>query len=599
MKYKTIPQMFFSVVNSNLDKKIMNYKSNGNWVGLTGNQIKEKVLSISSSFVSLELNPKDKIAILSSTSYKWALCDYSILCARMTTVTIYPTLIEEQIEFILKNSEAKLIFVENLDQLIKINKIFDKCDFLKYIVVMDDNISSYKNFDYIYSLTDFINVGNIYMKNNPVNIEQNIELIQSDDLVTLIYTSGTTGMPKGVMLSHNNLISNINEVAKLQTDLNNEIFLSFLPLSHVLERMAGHFFPLSVNSSIYYAENMETVGENMFESSPTVVVCVPRFFEKMYNKIISGLNKSSSNKKKMFDWALKIGKDYTNILHAKQKVPFILSLKHKIADLLIYSKVRKKLGGNIKFFISGGAPLSTTIAEFFAGIGIIILEGYGLTETSPVLTSNTPDDIRFGYVGRKLNNVELKIASDGEILAKGPNIMLGYYKNEEATKEVFDEEGWFHTGDIGELDDDGFLKITDRKKSLIVTSAGKNIAPAPLENAISSSKYIEQVLVLGDKRNFISALIVPNFDMINHYLVSMNKDKLSNDAIIDHPDVLKIIDYEVSNCMKKFSSFETIKKYKLLSNQFSIEKGEMTPKMSIVRKKVISNYSDIIESIYS
>ena len=319
----------------------------------------------------------------------------------------------------------------------------------------------------------------------------------------------------------------------------------------------------------------------------------------MYNKIISGLNESNNNKKKIFQWALKIGKDYTNIIHAKQNVPLSLSIKHKIADRLIYSKVRNKLGGNIKFFISGGAPLSSKIAEFFAGIGITILEGYGLTETSPVLTSNTPEDIRFGTVGKKLDNVELKIANDGEILAKGPNIMLGYYKNTDATKEVFDDNGWFHTGDIGEIDNDGFLKITDRKKSIIVTSAGKNIPPAPLENAINTSKYVEQVLVLGDQRNFISALIVPNFDMINNYLLSLSKDKLSNDAIIDHPDVLDLMNKEINNCMVKFSSFETIKKYKLLPNQFSIEKGEMTPKMSIVRKKVIENYSDIIESIYS
>ena len=282
--------------------------------------------------------------------------------------------------------------------------------------------------------------------------------------------------------------------------------------------MAGHFFALSVDGEIYYAENMETVGENMIETSPTIVIAVPRFFEKIYAKIMSGLKTAPPTKLKLFNWALKVGKDFTNIKHANQTPSFLLSLKYKLADKLIYSKVRQKLGGRIKFFISGGAPLSSNIAEFFSGIGITILEGYGLTETSPVLTSNTPDKIRFGYVGTSLYNVDIKIANDGEILAKGPNIMLGYYKNEDATRKVIDDEGWFSTGDIGEIDKDGFLKITDRKKSLLVTSAGKNIAPAPLENSIKSSDFVDQVLVIGDKRNFISALIVPDYMAVNKYL---------------------------------------------------------------------------------
>ena len=353
-----------------------------------------------------------------------------------------------------------------------------------------------------------------------------------------------------------------------------------------------------IKSKIYYAENIDTVGVNMSEVSPSIVVAVPRFFEKMYDKIMLGIKQTSDTKQKLFSWALKIGKDYTNLSHANQPIPLILKIKHKIADKIIYSKVRDKLGGKIKFFISGGAPLPQKIAEFFSGIGITILEGYGLTETSPVLTSNTPEKIRFGTVGVKLDNVDLKIADDGEILAKGPNIMLGYYNNEAATNDVFDDEGWFHTGDIGKIDDDGFLKITDRKKSLIVTSAGKNIAPAPLEVAMNQSKFIQQSLIIGDQRNFISALIVPSFDNVNDYLITLDKEKLSNEAMVDHHDVLNLFDNEIKKIMSKFSQFETVKKYKLLPSEFSIEKGEMTPKMSIVRKKVISNYENLIESIY-
>lgn len=598
MNYKTIPEMFFSIVDANKEKNYFNYKEDNAWVSLSGSQISTLVNQISAALAYLDCNKQDKISIMSTTSYKWALCDYGILCSGMTTTTIYPTLIADQIEFILNNSESKLIFVQNKEQYERIAEFYEKCVKLKYIVILDNSKTLETN-EKILNFNDFLQLGKKYITENNFDVRNLLADIKSDDLVTLIYTSGTTGTPKGVMLSHGNLISNLKEVIKLQKNLGDEKFLSFLPLSHVLERMAGHFFALSCNSIIYYAENIDTVGDNMNEVSPSVIICVPRFFEKMYSKIMLGVNGSSPIKRRLFNWALAIGKDFTNITHAKQSIPFSLNLKHKVADKLIYSKVRAKLGGNIKFFISGGAPLSSKIAEFFAGIGITILEGYGLTETSPVLTSNTPESIRFGTVGKKLDNVDIKIADDGEILAKGPNIMLGYYKNPEATKKVFNSDGWFCTGDIGEIDKDGFLKITDRKKSLLVTSAGKNIAPAPLENALNNSKFIEQSIVIGDKRNFISALIVPNFDTVNTYLLSIGKDSLSNDAIVDHLDVINLIQQEIITSMKNFSSFETIKKFKLLPSQFLLEKGELTPKMSIVRKKVIGNYSELIESIYN
>ena len=394
------------------------------------------------------------------------------------------------------------------------------------------------------------------------------------------------------------MISNILAVSKVQDNIKEEKFLSFLPLSHVLERMAGHFYPLYIHSTIYYAESMEKVAENMAEVSPTVVICVPRFFEKMYNAVVKNIETAGSLKKKLFWWAIKVGKDYVASKNAHDKIPFMLNFKHKIADKLIYKKIKTKLGGNIKFFISGGAPLSRNVAEFFASLNIIILEGYGLTESSPVLTSNQPEKIKFGYVGTALDNVEIKIASDGEILAKGPNIMLGYYNNKEATDEVIDSEGWLHTGDIGILDEEGFLKITDRKKSIIVTSGGKNIPPAPLENALLTSKYIEQVIVIGDKRNFLSAIIVPLFDNVKDYLASKKIEIESHDALIEHHEVIELYDDELKKAMTDFSKFEQIKKFKLISRPFMIEKGEMTPKMSIVRKVVEQNFNDEIEEMY-
>ena len=489
-----------------------------------------------------------------------------------------------------------MIFVEDEMQLEKIKSIFDNCKALKKIVVMDNSYDG--NETYISNLNTFMIKDLKHLDNADEAFEKMINSCKPDHLLTLIYTSGTTGKPKGVMLTHKNLISNILAVSKVQNNIKEENFLSFLPLSHVLERMAGHFYPLYIHSTIYYAESMEKVAENMAEVSPTVVICVPRFFEKMYNAVVKNIETAGSLKKKLFWWAIKVGKDYVASKNAQDKIPFTLNFKHKIADKLIYKKIKMKLGGNIKFFISGGAPLSTDVAEFFASLNIIILEGYGLTESSPVLTSNQPEKIKFGYVGTALDNVEIKIASDGEILAKGPNIMLGYYNNKEATDEVIDSDGWLHTGDIGILDEEGFLKITDRKKSIIVTSGGKNIAPAPLENALSTSKYIEQVIVIGDKRNFLSAIIVPLFDNVKDYLASKKIEIESNEALIEHHEVIELFDHELKNAMTDFSKFEQIKKFKLISRAFMIEKGEMTPKMSIVRKVVEQNFNDEIEEMY-
>ena len=594
MEYSTIAQMFYGVINNSLDKEVYFYKKNNQWKGLTGKDILSIVEKISFSLYANDIRYQDKVAILSNTSYKWALCDYGIISMGGVTTTVYPSLMPNQIEYILNDSGSRLIFVEDQMQLEKIKSIFDSCNKLEKIIVMDN---SYEGDDtYVQNLNGFLVVNKTLTEG--IIFKDMIHKSQAEDLLTLIYTSGTTGTPKGVMLSNKNLLSNIYGVSRVQKDIENETFLSFLPLSHVLERMAGHFYPMFCNSTIYYAESMETVAENMSDVSPTAVVCVPRFFEKMYNAVVKGVKGGSSIKQKLFWWAINIGKDYVAINNSEYKTPYFLKLKHRVADKLIYSKINAKLGGKIKFFISGGAPLSSDVAEFFASLNVIILEGYGLTETSPVLTSNTPGAVKFGSVGKVLENVELKLGNDNEILAKGPNIMMGYYNNKEATNEVIDDDGWFHTGDIGEIDEEGYVKITDRKKSIIVTSAGKNIAPAPLENALLSSQYIEQVLVIGDKRNFLTCLIVPLFDNVKDYLLSIDKEVTSNEAIIDYPDVIDLFEKELESAMNGFSKFEQIKKFSLLSRQFMIEKGEMTPKMSIVRKVVEENFKDKIDDLY-
>ncbi len=596
MNYSTVSQMFYTNINESLNKEVIFYKKNNKWKGLTGKDILSLVEKISFSLYVNGLRYQDKIAILSNTSYKWSMCDYGIISMGAVTTTVYPSLMPDQIEFILNDSGSKLVFVEDQMQLEKIKSIFDSCKNLKKIIVMDNSFDG--NETYIENFNSFLTSSRELIDSNEISFKDMVHKSKENDLLTLIYTSGTTGTPKGVMLSNKNIISNIVSVSKLVPDIFQSSFLSFLPLSHVLERTVGHFLPMNLKSKIYYAENMETVGENMLEISPSVVICVPRFFEKMHDKILSGLKNANSIKRNLFSWALNVGKKHMTLVNANQKVPFFLKLKYSIANSLIYEKVRGRLGGQIKYFISGGAPLSHQVNEFFAAIGLTILEGYGLTETSPILTCNIPGNIQFGSVGMPIENVKIKIAEDGEILAKGPNIMLGYYNNKEATTEVFDNEGWFHTGDIGIVDKGGRLTITDRKKSIIVTSGGKNIAPAPLENSLLNSLYIEQVLVIGDNRNYLSCIIVPAFDNLKEFLSGLGKEASSNEAVIDYKETKSLFEKEVMNAMKDFSRFEQVKKFALISRNFMIEKGEMTPKMSIVRKVVESNFEDKINNLY-
>ena len=597
MNYNTIAEMFLNTVSNHGNKELFYYKKGNDWSSINGKTILYTVTDLSNAILGQSLSKGDRVGIISNNSPKWAMADYGIICSGCVTVSIYPTLTPEQTEYIINDSELKILFLENEDQLEKINEIWAKCPSLSLAVMMNESFD--QETEKIVKYSSFLDMGMDFSKKNKNSFDNACKSIKEDDLLTLIYTSGTTGTPKGVMLTHKNLVSNIKATIEMQQFNNNETFLSFLPLSHVFERMTGHFSGFSIGARTYYAESIEKVADNMGEAKPTVVISVPRLYEKIHAKIINGLKSAPSIKKKLFFWALNIGKKVSLLIRSGQKVPFLLKIKHGIANKLIYSKVRNRFGGNLKYFVSGGAPLSEKLAEFFHSLGILIVEGYGLTETSPVLTCNSASAFKFGTVGKPLNNVTIKIANDGEIIAKAPSVMVGYYRKEDKTKEAIDSEGWFHTGDIGEIDEQGFLKITDRKKSLIVTSGGKNIAPAPIENAICNSIYVEQAVVIGDKRNFVSALIVPNFDAIKVFLTENSISCSSSEAIIDHEKVLKLFDSEIKNSMAGFAKFETVKKYKLLPNLWTIEKGEITPSLKVVRKVVESNYQSVIDSMYN
>lgn len=597
MTYSTVSRMFNQVTNDHLNRDLYFYKKNNTWQGISGGEIRTTVKDIAFGLQSLGIGKGDNVALLSNNSPRWAMSDYGIICSGAATVSVYPTLIPSQVEFILNNSKSKVVFVEDQLQLDKVLEIREKCSLLQGVVVMDDSYSGDdKN---IQNFKEFLDVGTKKSQDSETTFEEMVEAPESGDLLTLIYTSGTTGDPKGVMLTHGNMMSNVEGISQIITFDSTEKFLSFLPLSHSFERMGGHFTAFSVGAQVYYAESIETVPENLQEVKPSVVLSVPRLYEKMYSRVREGLKSAPEARQKIFWWAIGVGKEATQYRLANKSLPFGLGLKHKIADKLVYSKVKERVGGRLRFFVSGGAPLSKEIAEFFAAADVTILEGYGLSETSPVLTANSPEFIRFGSVGKPLFNVDIEIADDGEILAKGPNIMTGYFDNEEATLEAIDTEGWFHTGDIGHLDDEGYLFITDRKKNILVTSGGKNVAPAPLENAMVNSPYIEQSVVIGDNRNFISALIVPSFEAVEAYLKENGKSVSGNKAMAEHPDVLALLNSEVSNAMESFSNYERVKEFAVLPRLFTIEKGELTPTLKVIRKVVLDHFSQDVDKIYS
>ena len=591
MSYKTIAEMFIQCVEQFADNPAFFDKIDGEWQKKTYREAGDIVENLASGLASLGVQKGDKIAIISTNSSRWAFADYAITGLGAVTVTVYPTLTTPHMKYIFDDSETHYAFVGNKEQLDKTKSLIQECEHMKGYVLMDD---SDDDTDKVFGFSSLIERGKAYKESSDFDFKAIVSTINPDDLLTLIYTSGTTGNPKGAMLSHNNLIANIKSGKKSIHIDESDVFLSFLPLSHVFERMVGHFSGLTSGGRVYYAESIDTVADNMGEIKPTIMASVPRLYEKMYAKIIDKVSNDPPLRQKIFWWAISVGKEAMPNICKNSRPSGWLGFKFGLAEKLVFSKIKERVGGRLRFFVSGGAPLSQEIAEFFAAANIIILEGYGLTETSPVITNNRLEDVKFGTVGKPIDGVEVKIAEDGEIICRGENVMLGYYNNEAATREVIDENGWFHTGDIGEFDEDGFLRITDRKKNIIVTSGGKNIAPAPMEIALIASKYIEQVVVLGDRRNFVSALIVVAQETLSEWA---NEQGIDGEIIQDERTD-KLFENEVSKAMAGFAHYETVKKFKLVADEWSVESGELTPTLKVKRKVVEKKYADLIDSIY-
>ncbi|MBC8182528.1 long-chain fatty acid--CoA ligase [candidate division KSB1 bacterium] len=596
MSNTTLPSVFFETVKNYGSKISLQTKTEGEYRGISYDEMGKRVKNLALGLASFGIKKGDKVSILAENRAEWAISDLAILSLGAINVPIYPTLTPHQVEFILKDADVKILIASTSEQVDKISQIFDNLPFLTRVIYID----KFPNPQEYMSYFKYINEkGSEFDKQNPGYFDKTIKAIEPNDTCAIVYTSGTTGNPKGVILSHNNILSNVQAGVDTLHVRSTDQFLSFLPLCHVFERMAGQFCPFLAGSTIAYAESIETVAQNLMEVKPTIMCSVPRLFEKIYVRILENAEAGSPLKKRIFYWALKIGQRYSDA-EKKGRISTNLKLKHNIASKLVFSKIQAKVGGNLRYFVSGGAPLSKEIGQFFDAVGVKILEGYGLTETSPVITINLEEKYKFGTVGPALTQggVELKIADDGEILTKGPHVMEGYYNNPQATQEIIDTDGWLHTGDIGFLDEDGYLTITDRKKNIIVTAGGKNIAPAPIENRLVSSPLIEQVLIVGDKKNYLSALIVPNVEMLMSHAKNQNINFDNIKELVENPEVIQYVTGVIEKLTPDLAQFEQIKTFKLVPNLFTIEDNELTPTLKIKRKVVEEKYADLIDQMY-
>jgi len=586
-----LAQLFLNTVESFPKPDLMLYKEAGEYKPVSTEEFKTRVIHFSLGLRELGLDKEDKLVLLAENSPEWIITDLANLSFGGITVPIYTSLVPEQIKFIIDDSDAKAVVCSDLSLWEKVSSVKDKLNKVQHFIVMGD-----KTPEGTLSLSEVMERGEKSYKKNPEVFKELASRIKPEDTASIIYTSGTTGVPKGVMLSHYNFISNSQATAEIIKFTSEDVVLSFLPLSHVLERMVTFTYLLK-GCSIAYAESIETVAENLLEIKPQIMVSVPRVFEKIYAKVMDTVLEGSALKRKIFFWSVKIGKEYAQKKLNKERISKWLGFKRSIAAKLVFSKIIEKTGGRVRFFVSGGAPLSKDIAEFFYGMGLVVLEGYGLTESSPVISVNTFENLRFGSVGKPIPGVKVKIADDGEILAKGPNIMKGYYKNEEETKEAV-KQGWLYTGDIGYLDDDNFLHITDRKKDIIVTSGGKNVAPQLIENRLKTNPFISNVVVIGDRRKFVSALIVPNFEKLEQYAEASGIKYTSMKDLAENEKIINFLMAEVDRYSSNFASYERVKKIILLDRDFEIEKGELTPSLKVKRDIVKDKYREKIDKIY-
>ncbi len=589
MSIRTLAELFLHTAGLNKPDCLL-HKVDDQYRPISTADFAERVKQLTNTFAKMGVQPGDRIALMSENGPHWPTVDFAAQCLGAVLAPIYPTLLPEQAAYIINDCGAKIAIAETEAHLRgMLDHVADLAQVERFVLIKGSSSDSR-----VVSLESLIAEGKGY---DAAEFERRAKAVEPSALATFIYTSGTTGQPKGVMLTHDNIVSNLLAAHRAFPIPGTYVALSFLPLSHSFERTVDYFY-FYKGITIAYAESINALPKNLQEVRPHLFVAVPRVYEKLLSRVNEAVAAGSPIRQKLFHWAVDVGRRSVPYRLKQQKAPGLLGVQVAIADKLVFGKIKARLGGRFELALSGGAPLGRDVAEFFWGAGVPIYEGYGLSETSPVITVNCPSGAKLGTVGRAVERVEMKIAADGEILAKGPNIMKGYWNLPEATAEAIDAEGWFHTGDIGEIDSEGFLRITDRKKELIVNANGKNIAPAPIENRLKSSVYIAQAVVIGDRRKFLSTLLVPDFDALGAWAA---KKGLPNDraALVANPDVRALFAKEIAQVNEGLAKFEQIIAWDLLTQDFTLETGELTPTMKVKRRVINEKYGDVIERLYT
>jgi long-chain acyl-CoA synthetase len=571
-------------------------KKSGTWTPISTAQFVDMVKAVSCALEGLGVRPGGRVALLSENRPEWAIVDFACQCYGAVLVPIFPTMVAEQVAYLLKDSGATVAFASGEEQTRKILSARDASAEaranLKHVVAFEAT-----SLPGVASFPELLEKGRAVYASDPAAFEKRADARKPDDLATFIYTSGTTGEPKGAMLTQNNFVSNVVAGCSILPFDSSAVALSFLPLAHVFERMLEYCFYHRA-ATIAFAESIDKLKDNLNEVHPHLFGAVPRVYEKVYARVQENLSKSSPGKQKLFHRAIEVGKKVVALKAKRQTPDFGLALQHFVFERLVYRKVRGALGSRFRFAVSGGAPLARELAEFFWAVGVEVYEGYGLTETSPVIAVNCPSAWRLGTVGKILPGVECRIAGDGEILTRGPHVMKGYFNKPKETADAIDADGWFHTGDIGHLDEDGYLAITDRKKEILVNSNGKNIAPAPIESFLKGQDFVSLPVIIGDKRKFLSCLIVPNFDKLEAWAQSNGFSGRAMEDLVREPRVLALFQAAIDRWNEGRSPEQLVHRFAVLPRDLTIESGELTPTLKVKRRIIDQRYKHVIDAMY-
>ena len=587
----TLVEIYEAVAHHHPKPNNLNYKRDGVWRAVPALEMLSRARHIALGLYSLGLRKGDRVAIFSESCVEWVLADQGCILMGAITVPIYPTLSPDQVKYIINDCAARAIFVSNREEFSEIETTLKECRTIENAIVFDSQSSGSS-----LTLEELEARGREVEVEQPALSNQLARAAKPEDLATIIYTSGTTGEPKGVMLTHSNMVSNLIDSSNHLEFGEEDSALSVLPLSHVFERQAMNMY-LHHGMSAYFG-SLETLGEHLREVRPTVFVGVPRIYEKILARLEDGAAARGKLNAAVVNWSIEVGRRWARLEADHQRVPLGLAIKHKLADVLIFEKLRKALGGRIRILVSGSAPISDDVALAFLGAGLPIVQGYGLTEASPVITAGQINDIRIGTAGKPIRNVEVRIAPDGEIETRGPQVMRGYWNKPEETSAAFTEDGWMRTGDIGHLDADGYLTITDRKKELLKTSGGKYIAPQPIEQMIKGSRFVNQVVVIGDGRKFPAALIVPDWELLESYAKLKGLDLQSRAQFCQHPRIIDLFERQIAARTQSLAQFEKIKRIALLDQELTTESGELTPTLKVKRRVIDERYREVIDRIY-